>query len=1616
MQQYARSRLTEEIANAAFDHKSIDLEDEYHYIVFFDEDNKENEAKKIELSKTSINLADLKYLNQKKVKDNWSEEACRLFGIVKTDNDNTPYLKVVHAYKTSVETKDNPQLAVFDPDIESEDDEEKVDTPQALMGIVVRTTLLESDDNLYSYNGYLLVASSTGNITDEQGAKYVEDETIQVAPVSLFSFVNLPAVSNELIWLADASNWRLHYLDPIGKTAVAVDLPKTYGDYSNSEEFKPYHVAIHPSLKFLVYQTSEHLIVMNIDRNSPSYKSIYRIGGSQSSENIGEGGICFRHDGQFLFVADKNKKLTVYEFEWKYETGKKYIKWNPGSGSEKYPKITEKISADLDTQAVSGLIPANDGFLYIAQQDQNNIIRTPMYPTDFDSELETEKVITLNTYINSIDVSPDGQMLAVVASDGRLLIYNTRDKDCLANGDIKKEGKFSLPFKCAFVANSSSGSSDKNLNVFVTNKNLKSGGDYSFATAFNVTNNKAIKAKSIELTENLNIGGGFAVASPDNQSVVVSDITDRYSYFFSSDASTPTSRNLSTYDGSVHELNGKKITDLAASKRDVLAVGKTDKYIDLYNLNNYSKLEESYYASDTISTLAMNPQGDMLISGHAAQNNVTGSTNYWFGKSDSSGKTGDYANKKIVFDDRTPNMSFSLVSTGKSFYNLNDNNSDWDDTFSSEAYNRRSFALSSDWVGKDIIGLPKGGAMALYGKSDGSSMVEWIGRINWGASDKKGLYRLFARWTNMKDSSLGGSKTIPNFSLNKCVINGVGNIQNIGSKVWEHDNWKGRIEIIKNIELPVNGKVVSLNYKKSGWPIPGSYNSSNEENRYITPLLLEKQPDGNFKIKDYGESIEFSKNDYSNTITTKVISWQKGDGVIKNSIYRLGFWNGNLGETGENSKSKGPIPYYMDDNNYTYVADYYIKGHGSGEHDGLKVNDITNADIVVKEYNDNSKKRNYALSFNIESSFHDSFPPLYSKKLALSPDYGTLAVLSGVNQSTYSANENYLIPKVSLYDFNNQIYGQETQLEGMLVDYRKQLTGNLSVWPKETESLFKEVKDQTNFQPSDLSNESDKYPNIPTFASATTKFDSWESFNAHPFNYYIISYYPEEHTDNINNSKEYSFKRFFGYYRPESDVNYLQTYSSEFIRFFLNGSYLLGRKETNLQTSSFSSSYAHDPISLQIKRNDSALLQMDEVCNGGGSTSDILGANVFVSSEDNLNDITIDTERSTNDSNNPTTNYLKIKNGKSFDFINSAQTYILKNQPSFIGSFEAVTGSVKLNVDSSSMIFSRDRAKPVLYIAGTTYLWALYKNTLIRTTQTEDGSIKTNLAISSDGQKLIYGKVSSDADSKMISFFDISKPDETKFINATAHTIAKSVSEFSNSYLTNVKDLYLDSEPAYLATKPHNSYSSSIIGGEYREISKPILTNFNSSYFTNGSMAVASGGIYIYDGDKSIICYNPITEKIEKFDNALKKKSPNAPMASYDDKLYIFGNAGSAGDNLSGRVQSYDINNKETMTSLGTEGVVSKAGYDESYQVSMGISTNLSENNYPSNFGVSSGIYSGISGYITANNLNHVVHAFDSVDTDWANIESNDAWINIWFDIPLTVNRVSIYSKNNSVN
>ena len=224
MQQYARSRLNAEIANAAFDHKSVNLEDEYHYIVYFDKDGNEDNAKLTEFPKTIVTPEEIASLSSLELASEWSEDSMDFLGI---DETSQHYLRLVHAYKTSVESKNNPELA------EHGNDSNLIDPPKGLLGIVVKTCLIKSNDNYYDTSDGALIIDY-----NDDGSIKTTDKDSSVPPVTLFSFVNLPTVSDEMIWLADALNCVIYGIDPMSRGVTTIPLPRSANQADKPDDFR----------------------------------------------------------------------------------------------------------------------------------------------------------------------------------------------------------------------------------------------------------------------------------------------------------------------------------------------------------------------------------------------------------------------------------------------------------------------------------------------------------------------------------------------------------------------------------------------------------------------------------------------------------------------------------------------------------------------------------------------------------------------------------------------------------------------------------------------------------------------------------------------------------------------------------------------------------------------------------------------------------------------------------------------------------------------------------------------------------------------------------------------------------------------------------------------------------------------------------------------------------------------------------------------------------------------------------------------------------------------------------------------------------------------------------
>ncbi|MBP5468323.1 MAG: hypothetical protein J6Z11_03670, partial [Candidatus Riflebacteria bacterium] len=361
MQMYTRSRLTEEIANAAFDHTSVNTTDEYHYIIYLASGTKATEGKEkdailMELPKTTIKPSDLNTLLEKPEAE-WSDPAMKLLNIEKA-KCKKPYIKIVNLYKTSVETNNTPSLEYNG--VSSTETE----TPKALLGIVVKTCLVQSNDDKY----------------DEKTGKLDSDESVQVPPFTLFSFVNLPVVSDETIWLADALNCKIYGVDPISHGVNTIQLPtKNSGEPSNggNNDYRPLSIAVHPNLKLLACLTKKCLYLINIDKKGNNYGDYYEYHkfsdeGLHYHDQQAYKFIKFRPDGKYLFLSPIHAKdftkhaVVTFEITCTFESSPNKLDWEPDNATPKPALRLSNVKGSLvNDKTIVSLLPANDGNLYV---------------------------------------------------------------------------------------------------------------------------------------------------------------------------------------------------------------------------------------------------------------------------------------------------------------------------------------------------------------------------------------------------------------------------------------------------------------------------------------------------------------------------------------------------------------------------------------------------------------------------------------------------------------------------------------------------------------------------------------------------------------------------------------------------------------------------------------------------------------------------------------------------------------------------------------------------------------------------------------------------------------------------------------------------------------------------------------------------------------------------------------------------------------------------------------------------------------------------------------------------------------------------------------------------
>ena len=1541
MVQYTRSRLTKEIANASFDHRAVSTDDTYHYIVYFDPTGDEEKAVRMEIPETSVTPEELRTVDINST-GTLASEACTLLGLSTTLN--SAYLKIIYAYKTSVQTNDGILISDYTEDTNYRAGEAG---PKGLMGIVVTTRLIEEEDFAYNEDGYMLLEDNV-----------VASDTF-VAPVSNFSLVNLPAVSDEYIWVCDSLNLKLIAIDPVTKTvASTIVLPRSAKktdkpDDKEHDSYRPWRIALHPSGKIMAVLLKNNIMYVNLDKKSPDYGKCKKQLGSDTNlafcnpdknaeSAIKDGGMAFRPDGKYLFFTKKEAKtLIVFKFDYTINSSTKVLDWSS-------VKCTEVGSANLDGEKNEyvGLVPSSNGYLYLAYKDKNlGVYRFSMYPKnnggddDFSQNIFKPEKIGYLSYehdLKGIAVSSAGTHLAVI------LDYNKDDKKNVllfdANtGALLDKQAYEEVCRPAFVANANASNdiNDRTLTLNVTNKECK---EDVIATSLAIgddrNENYGIYKSAVNNGGPGGHGGGPAdkkfngfqmIPSPIPGELVITEKEKPYLVFTKSNNAKAQETQITNENklelGNEGPKNNKSIADIAANPRDILAVSSTGT-ITLYDMNIMKEIEDNrIIATDTPTDLSMSPNGELLIGGYGAKRRQ--GTPFYISDYNSGTDLGSWNVVKSVFDDRPQNMLFFLEEDSSAggnkdcVWNTNEDYGEGGDWAcpQEDSYFRGDFDIDPAWKRLDIIGLPKGGYMSLFGKTDGTSMVEWVGRIPREYPVNANKYSLFARWVS-QPSNLG-QRIVPDYTPDSFSEDAV-------------DGNTGFIAVETSKQFQVNDVVKFCDVRAGSW--------SGGETRYITPVLVSGTTESGYTIKDWTTtSIGLNSGEVKKNV--KLI-WANG-GKIAGSNYFVGFWNG--GKSGSGTGNAGVVALAIGDKNYSFYSDCGKDDSsnpvslGSGD---IKLNTpLYNHPSAISGSNYSSGgttlvanwRRKYAINFKTEgNSNSSSFPPSHSKKLAVTYDMGTLAVLSGEDTAGGAT------PTVSLYDFNNGNFLNETQIEGMLVDYREKMqTGaydedNSAIkstpdysWPNEQESLFKKVANNCGYNTTTMKN----------FKSVTTKYDSFKAFNAHPGNYHL-----DDCTaiSGLEGTKALANKRFFGYIRDDKDFTLLQGLPSEDSRFFYENSLLGGRLETGEGDKLYDTAF-----SIGLAPYQSGLLQLDQTSNGGGSWSAIfLGRNGATNGkiEDNL---------SAPSGNDISKNNILTKDYEvcGWNTLKSNQTYILKNQPTFMKAFDAKTQETPvktLGVESATMMFSRDRANPVLYITDkvNNCFWAIGNKS-----SNDLGLVRFNLgatkltgamALSCDGTKLFLGCANAGAGggNNEIRAFNIAMPDGNTF------RASKQVVDISanyppanpGSYTAYLGAMSVDNEPVAMASKPFVSYSGAGSRGIYKSISNSIVNAIDLKY--NGSTVVASGGLYIFPGNtdavasRTIVVFNPADNSVRSFPQILKSPAPYSPITCYDDTLYIMGDDNN-GTKPTNRVQSFNVNTKKAKTSLVNE----DDGFNDEYMV-----------------------------------------------------------------------------------
>ncbi|KAF1080380.1 MAG: hypothetical protein GQF41_3204 [Candidatus Rifleibacterium amylolyticum] len=946
----ARSRLNKELAAGAFDHSAVNSAPTYHYVF----------------------------------RHPVSEDYVSIDAEITTDNASFPDLispsglgidDLMYSYQVNVSVRENVIIATTSSSI----DPDMLKAPRGLKAVVVNAELLDGP--------YVIATDS----------------------ISYFSLLTVPSFGDQFIWISNSSMLRILAIDASTRTiAETFQLPLNPAkldkapDEGEHDDFRPWNIDLHPSRRLIGIQGKFDIKLLNVDKSHSSYQQssglvatathptattdYYGETDKDSSKAEKDRGLVFRPDGKYFFVtAHKDKALYVYQIEVATDTSSSW--WPPPvTFIRRFGlKAAENGSSETEDDDFTDLIAGSDGYLYLALKSTKNVIRFPMYPESFTGNWTYETLVQPvdNKKVNSVWTSNDGKYVYVLSEEEpKVAQFSSMPLSRIGiaafnSDDNFRDFKLSHDSRYLMLTDKKDATNLGGLRGKLVN-------EIDFAatpSGINLTRAYPYKLKS-DLSVLSPTGNDILFTNKDKPELYFIDTASLAANIYTS--SIPADRIL-TYDSS-----NKPCADIVTRVPEHMLIGAgnsaADSTIEFFDLHTFRFDEDRRISSlrGIPRTIGVSPQGtrfkvgyDSVVKGVDAYNMI-----------DSSNISVDElsGNSRIVSyaaDDETVRHASGVATYSANFYaSLEVNGSGgsfngyWIENSPGSSFG--DSALDVAWVPQDMKAMPNGGFLMLYRKSDGSAMLDWVGKIKWGAD--KGKYQRFARWISPSAPSTLPTSPEP------------GNPGNVDTSV-------GCIQLLQASNFPVGTTITHVTYTTG--PFAGT--------RYFTPVIVEINA-GVKTIKDYATSISSTQN---LTDITSAISWQVNGGLIQTSNYYVGFWFGQIGG------SAGQGLFDHANTGGSYGSDYVNAGPTA----------ITSAQIVggnhVITSGPNDTNRQYPVKFTGTLPVTSSFPPRYAQNIAISPDEGFLAIeASGTPHVVY------------LYDFATNNFGHETQLPGLIMDNR----------------------------------------------------------------------------------------------------------------------------------------------------------------------------------------------------------------------------------------------------------------------------------------------------------------------------------------------------------------------------------------------------------------------------------------------------------------------------------------------------------------------------------------------------------------------------------------------------